>query len=182
MTLSSSIFCGWQFLCLKCCSWGKKNYGLAAVHYRKALLHFDYTFAETEDRCESSCLGQKNCLEIGVHDLLRLAKQLHVTFEATQFRWWKIADMWQELERQVDASKLPCLLNLAACKCQQEPDMQRGESWTDVVKSQSHILEICRRVQKQCLSLQNLVAVIHWKRLPRKTGRRFWHSAGKRLR
>ena len=26
----------------------------------------------------------------------------------------------QELERQVDASKLPCLLNLAACKCQQE--------------------------------------------------------------
>ena len=31
-------------------SQGKRNYGLAAVHYRKALLHFDYTFAETEDR------------------------------------------------------------------------------------------------------------------------------------
>ena len=29
---------------------GKRNFGLAAVHYRKALLHFDYTFAETEDR------------------------------------------------------------------------------------------------------------------------------------
>ena len=35
-----------------CNIWGKRNYGLAAVHYRKALLHFDYTFAETED-CSS---------------------------------------------------------------------------------------------------------------------------------
>ena len=72
----------------------KKNYGLAAVHYRKALLHFDYTFAETE-----------------------------------------------ELERQVDASKLPCLLNLAACKCQQE-------DWEEVLTQCRQALEINPRAVK----------------------------------
>merc|ERR1719203_684200 len=51
----------------------KHNYGLAAVHYRKALLQFDYTFPEGEEE-----------------------------------------------EKLVDSVKLPCLLNLAACKCQQE--------------------------------------------------------------
>lgn len=72
----------------------KRNYGLAAVHYRKALLHFDYTFAETE-----------------------------------------------ELERQVDASKLPCLLNLAACKCQQE-------DWDEVLTQCRQALEINPRAVK----------------------------------
>lgn len=72
----------------------KRNYGLAAVHYRKALLHFDYTFAETE-----------------------------------------------ELERQVEASKLPCLLNLAACKCQQE-------DWEEVLTQCRQALEINPRAVK----------------------------------
>lgn len=51
----------------------KNNYGLAAVHYRKALLQFDYTFAEGDEET-----------------------------------------------KQLEDVKLPCLLNLAACKCQQE--------------------------------------------------------------
>ncbi|CAJ1378044.1 unnamed protein product [Effrenium voratum] len=72
----------------------KHNYGLAAVHYRRALLHFDYTFAETE-----------------------------------------------ELERQVDAVKLPCLLNLAACKCQQE-------DWEEVLTQCRQALEINPRAVK----------------------------------
>lgn len=73
---------------------GKRNYGLAAVHYRKALMHFDYTFAETE-----------------------------------------------ELEQQVEASKLPCLLNLAACKCQQE-------DWPEVLTQCRQALEINPRAPR----------------------------------
>ncbi|CAE6964923.1 FKBP62 [Symbiodinium sp. CCMP2592] len=72
----------------------KRNFGLAAVHYRKALLHFDYTFAETED-----------------------------------------------LQNQVDAVKLPCLLNLAACKCQQE-------DWDEVLTQCRQALEINPRAVK----------------------------------
>ena len=34
---------------------GRRNFGLAAVHYRRALLHFDYTFAETEDSVSHWC-------------------------------------------------------------------------------------------------------------------------------
>ncbi|CAE7241043.1 FKBP62 [Symbiodinium sp. CCMP2456] len=72
----------------------RRNFGLAAVHYRKALLHFDYTFAETED-----------------------------------------------LQNQVDAVKLPCLLNLAACKCQQE-------DWDEVLTQCRQALEINPRAVK----------------------------------
>lgn len=72
----------------------RRNFGLAAVHYRRALLHFDYTFAETED-----------------------------------------------LQNQVDAVKLPCLLNLAACKCQQE-------DWDEVLTQCRQALEINPRAVK----------------------------------
>lgn len=72
----------------------KHNYGLASVQYRKALLQFDYTFAETE-----------------------------------------------ELEKQVDAVKLPCLLNLAACKCQQE-------DWDEVLTQCRLALEVNPRAVK----------------------------------
>eukprot|EP00930_Biecheleria_cincta_P047230 TRINITY_DN32693_c0_g1_i1.p1 TRINITY_DN32693_c0_g1~~TRINITY_DN32693_c0_g1_i1.p1 ORF type:complete len:394 (-),score=91.40 TRINITY_DN32693_c0_g1_i1:41-1222(-) len=72
----------------------KHNYGLASVQYRKALLQFDYTFAETD-----------------------------------------------ELEKQVDAVKLPCLLNLAACKCQQE-------DWDEVITQCRLALEVNPRAVK----------------------------------
>lgn len=72
----------------------KHNYGLASVQYRKALLQFDYTFAETDD-----------------------------------------------LEKQVEAVKLPCLLNLAACKCQQE-------DWDEVLTQCRLALEVNPRAVK----------------------------------
>mmetsp|Transcript_71123 Transcript_71123/g.197565 ORF Transcript_71123/g.197565 Transcript_71123/m.197565 type:complete len:429 (-) Transcript_71123:67-1353(-) len=72
----------------------KHNYGLAAVHYRKALLQFDYTFADGEEE-----------------------------------------------EKRVDDLKLPCLLNLAACKCQQE-------EWDDVLTQCRLALEINPRSVK----------------------------------
>eukprot|EP00429_Kryptoperidinium_foliaceum_P014814 CAMPEP_0176049666 /NCGR_PEP_ID=MMETSP0120_2-20121206/24680_1 /TAXON_ID=160619 /ORGANISM="Kryptoperidinium foliaceum, Strain CCMP 1326" /LENGTH=445 /DNA_ID=CAMNT_0017383093 /DNA_START=65 /DNA_END=1402 /DNA_ORIENTATION=- len=72
----------------------KHNYGLAAVHYRKALLQFDYTFAEGEEE-----------------------------------------------EKQVEAVKVPCLLNLAACKCQQE-------QWDEVLTHCRLALEINPRSVK----------------------------------
>lgn len=72
----------------------KHNYGLAAVHYRKALLQFDYTFPEGEEE-----------------------------------------------EKQVDAVKVPCLLNLAACKCQQE-------QWDEVLTHCRLALEINPRSVK----------------------------------
>lgn len=75
-------------------AYGKRNYGLAAVHYRKALLQFDYTFPETE-----------------------------------------------ELEKLADATKLRCLLNLAACKCQQE-------EWDEVLTQCRLALEIDPRSVK----------------------------------
>mmetsp|Transcript_29101 Transcript_29101/g.61895 ORF Transcript_29101/g.61895 Transcript_29101/m.61895 type:complete len:431 (+) Transcript_29101:134-1426(+) len=72
----------------------KHNYGLAAVQYRKALLQFDYTFANNEEE-----------------------------------------------ERQVEAVKVPCLLNLAACKCQQE-------DWDEVLTHCRLALEINPRSVK----------------------------------
>lgn len=75
-------------------AYNKKNYGLAAVHYRKALLQFDYTFAEGEEE-----------------------------------------------EKAVDAVKLPCLLNLAACKCQQE-------DWDEVLTHCRLALEVNPRSVK----------------------------------
>merc|ERR1719188_1272155 len=72
----------------------KHNYGLAAVHYRKALLQFDYTFVEGEEE-----------------------------------------------EKAVDAVKVPCLLNLAACKCQQE-------EWDEVLTQCRLALEINPRLVK----------------------------------
>jgi len=72
----------------------KHNYGLAAVHYRKALLQFDYTFAENEEE-----------------------------------------------EKSVESVKLPCLLNLAACKSQQE-------EWDDVLTNCRLALEINPRSVK----------------------------------
>ncbi|EPR64215.1 tetratricopeptide repeat-containing protein [Toxoplasma gondii GAB2-2007-GAL-DOM2] len=51
----------------------EKNYGLAAVNYRKALLQFDYTFPDTDEE-----------------------------------------------QKRMDSVKLPCHLNLAACKLQQQ--------------------------------------------------------------
>lgn len=72
----------------------KQNYGLAAVHYRKALLQFDYTFAETPEE-----------------------------------------------ETSLESVKLPCLLNLAACKFQQE-------EWDDVLTQCRLALEINPRSVK----------------------------------
>eukprot|EP00929_Paragymnodinium_shiwhaense_P115193 TRINITY_DN8389_c0_g1_i2.p1 TRINITY_DN8389_c0_g1~~TRINITY_DN8389_c0_g1_i2.p1 ORF type:complete len:416 (+),score=149.04 TRINITY_DN8389_c0_g1_i2:136-1383(+) len=72
----------------------KHNYGLAAVHYRKALLQFDYTFAEGADE-----------------------------------------------EKRYDDLKVLCLLNLAACKCQQE-------EWDDVLTQCRLALEINPRSVK----------------------------------
>jgi len=72
----------------------KQNYGLAAVHYRKALLQFDYTFADTEEE-----------------------------------------------ETAVENVKVPCLLNLAACKCQQE-------EWDEVLTQCRLALEINPRSVK----------------------------------
>lgn len=72
----------------------KHNYGLAAVHYRKALLQFDYTFAEGEAE-----------------------------------------------EKAADDVKVPCLLNLAACKCHQE-------EWDEVVTQCRLALEINPRAVK----------------------------------
>merc|ERR1712187_1106069 len=72
----------------------KHNYGLAAVHYRKALLQFDYTFAEGEEE-----------------------------------------------EKRHDNLKLSCLLNLAACKAQQE-------EWDDVLTNCRLALEINPRSVK----------------------------------
>eukprot|EP00931_Biecheleriopsis_adriatica_P034957 TRINITY_DN20156_c0_g1_i1.p1 TRINITY_DN20156_c0_g1~~TRINITY_DN20156_c0_g1_i1.p1 ORF type:complete len:381 (-),score=97.77 TRINITY_DN20156_c0_g1_i1:7-1149(-) len=72
----------------------RNNYGLASVHYRKALLQFDYTFAENEEE-----------------------------------------------EKAVDAVKLPCLLNLAACKCQ-------TEDWDEVLCQCRLALEINPRSVK----------------------------------
>lgn len=70
------------------------NYGLAAVHYRKALLQFDYTFADTPDE-----------------------------------------------EKSLEEVKLPCLLNLAACKCQQE-------EWDEVLTQCRLALELNPRSVK----------------------------------
>jgi len=72
----------------------KHNYGLAAVHYRKALLQFDYTFADTDDE-----------------------------------------------EKAVENVKVPCLLNLAACKCQQE-------EWDEVLTHCRLALEVNPRLVK----------------------------------
>mmetsp|Transcript_17639 Transcript_17639/g.49945 ORF Transcript_17639/g.49945 Transcript_17639/m.49945 type:complete len:442 (-) Transcript_17639:60-1385(-) len=72
----------------------KHNYGLAAVHYRKALLQFDYTFADTDEE-----------------------------------------------EKLVDDVKERCLLNLAACKCQQE-------EWDEVLTQCRLALEINPRSVK----------------------------------
>lgn len=72
----------------------KQNYGLAAVHYRKALLQFDYTFAEGDVE-----------------------------------------------EKQLEDVKLPCLLNLAACKCQQE-------EWDEVLTQCRLALELNPRSVK----------------------------------
>lgn len=72
----------------------KQNYGLAAVHYRKALLQFDYTFAEGEEE-----------------------------------------------EKQCEDVKVPCLLNLAACKCHQE-------EWDEVLTQCRLALEINPRAVK----------------------------------
>ncbi|CAE8678082.1 unnamed protein product, partial [Polarella glacialis] len=72
----------------------KNNYGLASVHYRKALLQFDYTFADTPEE-----------------------------------------------EKQVEDVKLPCLLNLAACKCQQE-------EWDEVLTQCRLALEVNPRSVK----------------------------------
>lgn len=70
------------------------NYGLAAVHYRKALLQFDYTFANTPEE-----------------------------------------------EKSLEEVKLPCLLNLAACKCQQE-------EWDEVLTQCRLALELNPRSVK----------------------------------
>mmetsp|Transcript_30797 Transcript_30797/g.70633 ORF Transcript_30797/g.70633 Transcript_30797/m.70633 type:complete len:404 (-) Transcript_30797:137-1348(-) len=75
-------------------AYNKQNYGLAAVHYRKALLQFDYTIPETPEE-----------------------------------------------ERQVDEVKTKCLLNLAACKCQQE-------EWDEVLTQCRLALEIDPRSVK----------------------------------
>jgi len=75
-------------------AYNKQNYGLAAVHYRKALLQFDYTIPETEEQ-----------------------------------------------EQQVDEVKIKCLLNLAACKCQQE-------EWDEVLTQCRLALEINPRSVK----------------------------------
>merc|ERR1719162_536411 len=72
----------------------KQNYGLAAVHYRKALLQFDYTFAEGAEE-----------------------------------------------EKYLEDVKLPCLLNLAACKCQQE-------EWDEVLMNCRLALEVDPRLVK----------------------------------
>lgn len=72
----------------------KHNYGLAAVHYRKALLQFDYTFPEGDEE-----------------------------------------------EKRMEAVKVPCLLNLAACKCQQE-------DWDEVLTHCRLALEINPRLVK----------------------------------
>lgn len=72
----------------------KHNYGLAAVHYRKALLQFDYTFAEGPQE-----------------------------------------------EKMMEDVKLPCLLNLAACKCQQE-------EWDEVLTQCRLALELNPRSVK----------------------------------
>lgn len=72
----------------------KQNFGLAAVHYRKALLQFDYTFANNEQE-----------------------------------------------EKNIDDVKVPCLLNLAACKCQQE-------EWDEVLIHTRLALEINPRLVK----------------------------------
>lgn len=72
----------------------KQNYGLAAVHYRKALLQFDYTFAEGEEE-------EKACENV----------------------------------------KVPCLLNLAACKSHQE-------EWDEVLTQCRLALEINPRAVK----------------------------------
>lgn len=72
----------------------KNNYGLAAVHYRKALLQFDYTFAEGDE----------------------------------ETKW-------------LEDVKLACLLNLAACKCQQE-------EWDEVLTQCRLALEINPRSVK----------------------------------
>jgi len=72
----------------------KQNYGLAAVHYRKALLQFDYTFAEGEEE-----------------------------------------------NKRLEEVKLPCLLNLAACKCQQE-------EWDEVLTQCRLALELNPRSVK----------------------------------
>jgi len=75
-------------------SFRKNNYGLAAVHYRKALLQFDYTFAEGPAE-----------------------------------------------EKRHDDLKLACLLNLAACKSQQE-------EWDDVLTHCRLALELNPRSVK----------------------------------
>mmetsp|Transcript_22959 Transcript_22959/g.46498 ORF Transcript_22959/g.46498 Transcript_22959/m.46498 type:complete len:424 (+) Transcript_22959:75-1346(+) len=72
----------------------KQNFGLASVHYRKALLQFDYTFAENDEE-----------------------------------------------EKAVENVKVPCLLNLAACKCQQE-------EWDEVLTQCRLALEINPRSVK----------------------------------
>lgn len=72
----------------------QNNYGLAAVHYRKALLQFDYTFPEGDE----------------------------------ETKW-------------LDDVKIACLLNLAACKCQQE-------EWDEVVTHCRLALEINPRSVK----------------------------------
>uniref|UniRef100_A0A7S1AXB9 peptidylprolyl isomerase n=1 Tax=Noctiluca scintillans TaxID=2966 RepID=A0A7S1AXB9_NOCSC len=72
----------------------KQNFGLAAVHYRKALLQFDYTIPETPAE-----------------------------------------------EKKVDTVKIACLLNLAACKCQQE-------DWDEVLTHCRLALEIDPRSVK----------------------------------
>jgi len=72
----------------------KQNFGLAAVHYRKALLQFDYTIPQTPEE-----------------------------------------------EKKVDTVKIACLLNLAACKCQQE-------DWDEVLTNCRLALEIDPRSVK----------------------------------
>lgn len=72
----------------------RHNYGLAAVHYRKALLQFDYTFPEGEEE-----------------------------------------------EKACERVKVPCLLNLAACKCQQE-------EWDEVLMNCRLALEVDPRLVK----------------------------------
>lgn len=72
----------------------KLNYGLAAVHYRKALLQFDYTFADTPEE-----------------------------------------------EKWLEDVKLRCLINLAACKVQQE-------DWDEVLTQCRLALEINPRSVK----------------------------------
>eukprot|EP00929_Paragymnodinium_shiwhaense_P115192 TRINITY_DN8389_c0_g1_i1.p1 TRINITY_DN8389_c0_g1~~TRINITY_DN8389_c0_g1_i1.p1 ORF type:complete len:455 (+),score=145.13 TRINITY_DN8389_c0_g1_i1:136-1500(+) len=111
----------------------KHNYGLAAVHYRKALLQRKWRWAGkvarlTDDRWTQALLlwspdaGSRN-----------------VGLPVTRFDY-TFAEGADE-EKRYDDLKVLCLLNLAACKCQQE-------EWDDVLTQCRLALEINPRSVK----------------------------------